>query len=151
MRSLPGSAPTSCIYGRIGAAAITRSPTPGPCVASSNAAVSRTVLVTAKCTLKFASSPNGAREIRPCEVFNPTRPQHEAGTRILPPPSLACAIGIIPAATAAALPPLEPPGVSERSHGFRVAPQASGSVTGTLPNSGEFARPKVIRPVSINR
>ena len=56
----------------------------------------------------------------------------------------------MPAATAAALPPLEPPEVRDVSNGFRVAPHASGSVTGTLPNSGEFVRPKVIRPESTN-
>lgn len=69
---------------------------------------------------------------------------------MLPPPSLACAIGTMPAATAAALPPLEPPDDLERSHGFRVGPHASGSVTGTLPNSGEFERLKIIKPASMN-
>ena len=42
--------------------------------------------------------------------FNPTIPQQEAGTRIDPPPSDAEAIATIPDATAAAEPPLEPPG-----------------------------------------
>ena len=42
----------------------------------------------------------------------------------------------MPAATAAAAPPLDPPGVCSGSHGFRVGPYASGSVTGRLPNSG---------------
>ena len=37
-----------------------------------------------------------------------------------PPPSLAVASGTIPAATAAAEPPLEPPGVRQRSHGLRA-------------------------------
>jgi hypothetical protein len=40
--------------------------------------------------------------------------------RIEPPPSLPCAIGMRPAATAAAAPPLDPPGVSSGLHGFEV-------------------------------
>jgi hypothetical protein len=42
--------------------------------------------------------------------------------RIEPPPSLPCAIGNMPPATAAAAPPLEPPGERSRSHGLRVIP-----------------------------
>ena len=41
--------------------------------------------------------------------FSPTRPHALAGMRIEPPPSLACATGTRPAATAAADPPLDPP------------------------------------------
>ena len=42
--------------------------------------------------------------------------------RIDPPPSLACAIGNMPPATAAAAPPLEPPGERFVSHGLRLMP-----------------------------
>jgi hypothetical protein len=42
--------------------------------------------------------------------------------RIDPPPSPAWPIGTTPAATAAADPPLEPPGVREVSQGLRVGP-----------------------------
>ena len=42
--------------------------------------------------------------------------------RIDPAPSVAKAIGTSPAATAAALPPLEPPGVRCGSQGLRVTP-----------------------------
>ena len=49
---------------------------------------------------------------------------------MLPPPSEPWATGTIPAATAAAAPPLDPPGVRSSAHGLRVAPQASVSVTG---------------------
>ena len=41
--------------------------------------------------------------------FKPTRPQHDAGILMEPPPSLALAMGSIPDATADAAPPLEPP------------------------------------------
>ena len=36
---------------------------------------------------------------RPRDGFSPTSPLHDAGIRIDPPPSLACAIGTTPAAT----------------------------------------------------
>jgi hypothetical protein len=39
----------------------------------------------------------------------------EAGRRIEPPPSWPMASGVMPAATAATAPPLEPPGVSAGS------------------------------------
>ena len=42
--------------------------------------------------------------------------------RIEPPPSLACATGTIPDATAAAEPPLEPPVEWSRFQGLRVGP-----------------------------
>ena len=57
-----------------------------------------------------AASGPGPTGVRPRVGLSPNRPQHEAGMRIEPPPSLACAIGTMPAATAAAAPPLEPPG-----------------------------------------
>jgi hypothetical protein len=53
----------------------------------------------------------GPDEMRPRDGFSPNRPQHAAGMRIEPPPSLPAAIGTTPDATAAADPPLEPPGV----------------------------------------
>ena len=37
-----------------------------------------------------------------------------------PPPSLPCATGTRPAATAAAAPPLEPPAVQSSAHGLRA-------------------------------
>ena len=76
----------------------------------------------------------------------PNRPQQEAGVRIEPPPSLAWAAGTMPAATAAAAPPEEPPGVRSGSQGLRVGPKASGSVTGSRPNSGVLVLPKITRP-----
>ena len=64
----------------------------------------------------------GPTVMRPCQVFRPTSPQHDAGMRIEPPPSEAWAIGTMPAATAAAAPPLEPPGTWSTPHGLRVGP-----------------------------
>src|SRR5262245_16697059 len=79
----------------------------------------------------------------------PKRPQHEAGMRMEPPPSLAWAIGTIPAATAAAEPPLEPPTECPGFHGLRVCPNNLGSVVGTRPNSGVFVLPVITRPACL--
>ena len=54
---------------------------------------------------------------------SPTRPVKAAGMRVEPPPSLAVQKGTKPAATAAAEPPLDPPGVRSGFHGFRVVPK----------------------------
>src|SRR5438105_2659443 len=95
-----------------------------PAMQSRIAALSRTVRVTACSMLRpLEFSPtNGPAETRPRDGFSPTSPQALAGMRIEPPPSLACATGVRPAATAAADPPLEPPGVRVRSHGLQVGP-----------------------------
>src|SRR2546427_5949608 len=55
----------------------------------------------------------------PRDGFKPTSPHSLDGMRIEPPPSLACATGTRPAATAAAEPPLEPPGERLVSQGLR--------------------------------
>jgi hypothetical protein len=55
-------------------------------------------------------SPSGAIDTRARVAFNPTRPLHEAGIRIEPPPSLAWPIATMPDATAEPEPPLDPPG-----------------------------------------
>ncbi len=52
----------------------------------------------------------------------PTTPHSDAGWRIEPPVSVPIAQGALPAATAAALPPLEPPGTRVRSQGFCTGP-----------------------------
>ncbi len=68
-----------------------------------------------------------------------------------PPPSLAPAQGTIPAATAAAEPPEDPPGLWSVSQGFRVAPYSSGSVMPFAPNSGVLVLPKTTSPASSQR
>lgn len=88
---------------------------------------------------------------RPRVGLSPTRPVHEAGTRIDPPPSAACAMGAIPAATATAAPPEEPPGERVVSHGLRVAPNASLSVKLMAPNSEVVVLPSSTKPASTNR
>src|ERR1700742_832611 len=95
-----------------------------PQVISRAAAVSRTLFVTTLSTERplVESVASGPCVIRPRETFRPTRPQFDAGRRIDPPPSVACAIGTMPAATHAAEPPEEPPGVCARFHGLCAGP-----------------------------
>src|SRR2546428_1194926 len=94
---------------------------------------------------------SGPSEVRPRDGFSPTRPHSLAGTRIEPPPSFACAAGTMPEATAAADPPLEPPGERAVSHGFRVGPYASGSGVGAGPSSGVFVFPRKTKPAARER
>src|SRR3954453_13797150 len=54
--------------------------------------------------------------------LRPTIPQSEADWGIDPPVSVPIAHGAAPAATAAAEPPLEPPGTRSVSHGFLTGP-----------------------------
>ena len=70
-----------------------------------------------------ASGTMPARETRPIVVFKPITPQNAAGIRIEPPVSVPIASGTSPAATAAADPPLDPPGTRSRFHGLRVDPR----------------------------
>ena len=105
------------------AAPTTRRRARGPPRTSSSSAVSRTpARQDTVLPRQGAHPPSGASETRPRCGLRPTRPQHAAGILSEPPPSLPCAIGTIPAATAAADPPEEPPGVRPRSHGLRAGP-----------------------------
>jgi hypothetical protein len=61
-----------------------------------------------------------------------------ATSYVEPPPSDAEATGTIPAATAAALPPLEPPGERAGFQGVRVMPQVSDSVKPQIAPSTTF-------------
>src|SRR5256885_16269619 len=54
------------------------------------------------------------------------------------------------AATAAADPPEEPPGMRSVSHGLRVAPKAEFSVELPMANSSIFSRPKMIAPAALS-
>src|SRR6185369_12557078 len=94
--------------------------------------------------LAKATTPN--RETRPYVGFIPTQPTSDAGWRMEPPVSVPRAPGTMRAATAAALPPDEPPGVRDRSHGLRVGPQALFSVEEPIANSSMFSLPTITAP-----
>ena len=68
-------------------------------------------------------------------------PHRAAGWRIEPPVSVPRASGASQAATAAAEPPLEPPGMRSRSHGLRVTWKALFSVDEPMANSSMFVLP----------
>ena len=115
--------------------------------------MSRTDLDTTNSTVRpdMLSPMIGPSEMR-CRVgLSPTRPHSLAGMRIEPPPSLACATGTIPEATAAAEPPLDPPVERVTSHGLRLGPYAFGSVVGRIPSSGVFVLPIVTKPACLKR
>ena len=119
-------------------------------VSAKNRAVSRTLRVTTPWVTMLIGkrSNSGASMNRPRDGFNPNRPQQEAGIRMEPPPSLACATGTTPAATIAADPPLEPPVDREVFHGLRVAPWRVDSVVAVSPNSGMVVFPIGCSPKS---
>ena len=83
--------------------------------------------------------------------MKPTSPQNAAGMRTEPPPSVPMPIGPRPAATAAAAPPLEPPGVSMVFQGLRVTPNIGLSVRALKPNSERFVLPRTTAPAAFRR
>ena len=83
--------------------------------------------------------------------FTPTTPQREAGCRIDPPVSVPKAPNTWRAATDAALPPDEPPGVRSRSHGFRHGPKALFSLDEPMANSSMLSLPSTTAPAAASR
>ena len=59
--------------------------------------------------------------------------------------------GARPADTAAAVPPPEPPGTRDGSHGFRVGPHAEFSVDEPMANSSVFVLPRRESPAAFVR
>ena len=57
--------------------------------------------------------------------------------------------GAVPAATEAALPPLEPPGTRVVSHGFSVGPKAEFSVEEPIANSSWLVLPSSVPPAAL--
>src|SRR4051812_46484478 len=153
MRSAPVSAPTSSSHGRRGGGAVYGSPTPAPATQSSTSAVSRIERVnTNSCVSGPQYSPkSGPSVVRARVGFSPTRPHMLAGNRIEPPMSLPCAIATMPAATAAAEPPLDPPVEKSSPHGLREGPYATGSVVTLAASSGRFVLPTNTKPAARNR
>src|SRR3954465_9528688 len=125
----------------------------GPAVASSSAAVSRTLRVR-KPSMAMPAQPSpafGPSGSRARVAFRPNNPHDEAGMRTDPPPPLPCAIGPPPADTAAADPDEDPPATWPRFHGLRVGrPYTPASPVGPMPNSGLVVRPNVTRPARSN-
>ena len=100
------------------------SPGAAPAITDIRRRKSSTVVANGPSVEKSIQSGVGQRPMTPLDGFNPTSPQNAAGIRIDPPPSVAVAIGTTPALTAAADPPLDPPGDSSKFQGLRVTPVA---------------------------
>ena len=114
--------------------------------------MSRTLRVSKPITLiPFQCCSSGIRLIRPRCGFSPKRRQLEAGIRIEPAPSEAVAAATSPAATAAALPPLEPPGLRSVFQGLRVTPKAGPSVSPMIASSGVVVLPTITAPAARRR
>ena len=83
--------------------------------------------------------------------MSPTTPQSDAGWRTLPPVSVPSAHTTSPLATAAALPPLEPPGTRRRSHGLYTGPNAEFSFDEPIANSSQLVLPASTAPAPDRR
>src|SRR6202042_3954152 len=79
------------------------------------------------------------------------RLQNRPGAQTEPAVSLPKPIAASYAATAAADPPLDPPGTRVRSYGFRVTPSAEFSHELPIANSSQFAFPIGTAPASSSR
>src|SRR4029077_4926134 len=80
--------------------------------------------------------------------MSPTTPQNDAGWRMEPPVSDPRVATAVPAATAAAEPPLEPPGTRDVSRGLRTGPYAEFSFDEPMANSSQFILPSTIAPAA---
>src|SRR5437763_5082445 len=78
-------------------------------------------------------------------------PHIAAGWRIDPPVSEPRESGVMPAATATAEPPLDPPGIRSTAHGFFVGPNAEFSVDEPIANSSQFVLPMTTAPAACSR
>src|SRR5512146_3586453 len=75
-------------------------------------------------------------------------PQKCAGTRTEPPRSVPRPAAEHPADTAAASPPLEPPGEYSTFHGLLVRPNTGFVVRQSIAHSGTFVLPSTIAPAA---
>src|SRR6476659_5522954 len=106
-------------------------------------AASATLIV---CGPRWATVPigeSGYAGTRPKLGFRPKLPQKPAGMRTLPAPSVPTESGPMPEATAAAVPPEEPPGVFCGFQGLRVMPVSGELVSPLQPNSGVVALARI--------
>src|SRR5271155_3930414 len=90
-------------------------------------------------------------DTRPYVGISAGTPQYAPGCRIEPPVSVPSDITDRPAATAAADPPLEPPGTLSRAAGFRTGPYAEFSFELPIANSSQFVLPRITAPAFSSR
>src|SRR5438874_4466003 len=83
--------------------------------------------------------------------LSPTTPQHDAGMRIEPPMSVPTPAAASPAATAAPLPPVDPPGVKPSRQGLLVAGKMALVVPTAAASSGRLVLPRTAPPAVRSR
>src|SRR5688572_10838852 len=88
---------------------------------------------------------------RPSVGFRPKRPHQCAGMRTEPARSLPTSNADRPAATAAAPPPVEPPGVRSRFHGLFVRPKIGLSARPSAESGGTLVFPISTAPAARSR
>src|SRR5262245_42750492 len=91
------------------------------------------------------------RDTRPYVGFKPMTPQRAAGWRTEPPVSDPSASGTSPAATAAADPPLDPPGTRSSAQGLCAGPNAEFSFDDPIANSSQLVLPTMTAPAASRR
>ena len=89
--------------------------------------------------------------ISPNAGFRPTRPHAADGMRIEPPVSVPIEASDMPAATATADPPLDPPGDRVGSSGWRTGPNAESSLVVPNANSCRLVLPTSTAPARRSR
>ena len=114
--------------------------------------MSRTVRLTQFSTPRPTSARSGPTLARPWVGLSPTNPQHDAGMRMLPPPSEALANGHHPGGDRGGRRLRWSRRACVRGPtGCASAPHAIGWVVGRLPISGLFVRPAITRPAALKR
>ena len=88
---------------------------------------------------------------RPWLGLKPTTPHQAAGILIDPPESVPSAPSANPAATAAALPPLDPPATRPGAAGFGTSPKCGFCDVIPYANSWRFALPTFAQPAVSSR
>ena len=83
--------------------------------------------------------------------MTPTVPVTAAGCRMEPPVSVPMASGASYAASAAAEPPPDPPGIRSVSHGLWVGPKAEFSVEEPIANSSMLVLPRMTMSAARSR
>src|SRR5229473_727927 len=114
----------------------------GPATACSISATSPDVRAIGPVTCSVSHSQSvGYVGTNPGDGRSPTTPQKDAGMRSEPPRSVPSASAIMPDASAAAPPPVDPPALFVGSHGLRVRPNTSLNVLPPAANSGQLVFP----------
>src|SRR6478736_7358818 len=116
-----------------------------------NSAASSTVRAIGPTWASVVVADTGHTGIRPNCPLIAAKPVRQPGMRTEPPPSVPSENGVMPAATDAAAPALEPPGVLFKFHGLRVMPVSGLSPTPLQPNSLVVVLPITIAPAFFTR